>query len=99
DLDDLQATSLAIALNRTAELAGWDEANLAKLLQELKAEDALDGVGFSEDDIDALVQQLREQEEVDKDLLDEGAEEPPAVATAQLGDLWCLGEHRLLCGY
>ena len=63
DLDDLQATSLAIALNRTAELAGWDEANLAKLLQELKAEDALDGVGFSEDDLDALVQQLREQED------------------------------------
>ncbi|MFO0449265.1 MAG: ParB N-terminal domain-containing protein, partial [Pseudomonadota bacterium] len=30
DLDDLQATSLSIALNRTGELAGWDEPALAK---------------------------------------------------------------------
>ncbi len=45
DVDDLTATALAIALNRTSDLAGWDEETLAKLLQELRAEDALDGVG------------------------------------------------------
>src|SRR5690606_35268346 len=69
---------------------------LAKLLEQLRAEDALDGVGYSTDDIDALVAQLREEE--DRELADDGADEPPAVAVAQLGDLWCLGEHRLLCG-
>ena len=98
DMDDLQATSLSIALNRTAELAGWDEPALAKLLQQLKAEDSLDGVGYSTEDLDALVQQLREQEEIDRDLVDEGAEAPPAVAASKAGDLWCLGDHRLLCG-
>ncbi|MBL8738506.1 MAG: ParB N-terminal domain-containing protein, partial [Planctomycetes bacterium] len=98
EMDDLQATSLSIALNRTAELAGWDEPALAKLLQQLKAEDSLDGVGYSTEDLDALVQQLREQEEIDRDLVDEGAEPPPAVAASKLGDLWCLGDHRLLCG-
>jgi len=96
--DDLAATAFSIADNRTHEFAQWDNAELAQLLEALRAEDALDGVGFSEDDLDALVQQLREQEEVDKDLLDKGAEEPPAVAVAKLGDLWCLGEHRVLCG-
>jgi DNA modification methylase len=96
DLDDLQATSLAIALNRTGELAGWDEPALAKLLDQLRKEDALDGVGFSTDDIDELVAQLREEE--DRELTDDGPDEPPAVAVAKLGDLWCLGEHRLLCG-
>ena len=98
DMDDLQATSLSIALNRTAELAGWDEPALAKLLHQLKAEDSLDGVGYSTEDLDALVQQLREQEEIDRDLVDEGAEAPPAVAASKAGDLWILGDHRLLCG-
>jgi DNA modification methylase len=98
DVDDLQATSLSIALNRTGELAGWDEPALAKLLEQLRAEDSLDGVGYSTEDIDALVQDLLDQEHADKDLVDDGADEPPAVAVSKLGDLWVLGEHRLLCG-
>jgi DNA modification methylase len=94
----LKATALGIALNRTAELAEWDESSLAKLLDQLRKEDALDGVGYTEDDIDELIQELRDQEEVDNDLDDDGPDEPPEIATAQLGDLWVLGEHRLLCG-
>src|SRR5262249_7760404 len=46
-LDDLSATSLNIALNRSAELAEWNEPILAQLLDELRAEDQLDGTGFS----------------------------------------------------
>ncbi len=95
---DLDAVAYNLADNRSHEHSQWHEAELSRLLEELKKEDALDGVGFSEDDLDALVAKLREQEEVDKDLLDEGADEPPPVAVAKLGDLWCLGEHRLLCG-
>jgi DNA modification methylase len=98
DLDDLQAAALGIALNRTGDLAEWDDTGLFKLLEQLKAEDALEGVGYDEDDIDALVAELREQEEVDRDIDDDGAGEPPINAVAQLGDLWLLGEHRLLCG-
>ena len=44
------------------------------------------------------MQQLREQEDVDKDLDDDGPDDPPVVATAKLGDLWLLGDHHLLCG-
>ena len=95
---DLDAVAFSIADNRSHEFASWDEAELAKLLQQLKAEDSLDGVGYSTEDLDALVQQLREQEEIDRDLVDEGAEPPPAVAASKLGDLWVLGDHRLLCG-
>ena len=95
---DLDAVAFSIADNRSHEFAYWDEAELAKLLQQLKAEDSLDGVGYSTEDLDALVQQLREQEEIDRDLVDEGAEPPPAVAASKLGDLWVLGGHRLLCG-
>ncbi len=98
DGDDLAAIAFSIADNRTHEFAEWNDAELVKLLEALKAEDALDGVGYSEDDINALVQQLRDQEEVDKDLVDDGPDEPSTVAAAKLGDLWCLGDHRLLCG-
>jgi len=96
--DDLAATAFAIADNRTAMFAEWDEPILAQLLEQLRAEDALDGVGYTEDDLDELVRQLREQEEVENELDDEGAGEPPEVPTSQPGDLWILGEHRLLCG-
>ena len=95
---DLDAVAFSIADNRSHEFASWDETELAKLLQQLKAEDSLDGVGYSTEDLDALVQQLREQEEIDRDLVDDGAEPPPAVAASKLGDLWVLGDHRLLCG-
>jgi len=61
DIDDLTATGLGIALNRSAETAAWDEATLVKLLQELKAEDAIEGVGFDDEDIDALLAQLEEE--------------------------------------
>jgi len=98
DGDDLDATAYQIADNRTHEFAEWEEHELAKLLEQLREEDALDGVGYTEDDLDELVAQLRDEEEVDRDLDDQGAEEPPEVAAAVLGDLWILGGHRLLCG-
>ncbi len=98
DGTDLDATAFSIADNRSHEHSLWNDAELAKLLDQLKAEDSLEGVGYSPEDLDALVAKLREEEEVDRDLTDDGPDEPPAVATAKLGDLWVLGEHRLLCG-
>ena len=96
--NDLDATAFSIADNRSHEHAAWNDPELAKLLEQLAAEDALDGVGYDEDDLEQLMAELREQEEVDRDLDDEGPDEPPVRAVAQLGDLWLLGEHRLLCG-
>ena len=55
EVDDLKATALGIALNRTADLAEWDEPVLAKLLEELRKEDALDGVGYTADELDTLL--------------------------------------------
>jgi DNA modification methylase len=96
DGSDLDAIAYGIADNRVAAFSSFDEPVLAKLLEQLRAEDALEGVGFSTDDIDALVAQLREEEA--RDLVDDGPDEPPTVAISKFGDLWCLGEHRLLCG-
>ncbi len=96
DLDDLQATALGIALNRTSELASWDEPALAKILEELRANDSLDGVGYSPGDIDELLAELQDGTE---GLCDEDqVPEPPEEAVTRPGDLWLLGNHRLLCG-
>jgi hypothetical protein len=43
---DLEATAYGVADNKTAEFAEWDNEALGAILQQLRAEDALDGVGF-----------------------------------------------------
>jgi DNA modification methylase len=97
EVDDLTSCALGIALNRTAELAGWDEKTLVKLLEELRTEDALDGVGFSDEDIDTLIAEL-EEDIPPTDLEDPGPEAPPLHPITRTGDLWVLGDHWLLCG-
>ena len=55
--DNLSATGYAIADNRTAELAAWDDDVLASLLDELRAEDAdvLATTGFTDEEASALI--------------------------------------------
>lgn len=97
DGDDLAATAYSIADNRTHEFATWDDTALARILKDLRAEDALDGVGYSSDDIDALLRELGE-DAAGGDVDDPGPKEPPETPISRVGDLWILGEHRLLCG-
>ncbi len=93
---DLEAVAYSIADNRTGEFASWEDASLAKILLELKKEDALEGVGFNDNDIDKLLAEINENDFDDMD--DAGAEEPPENPISEVGDLWILGDHRLLCG-
>lgn len=95
DVSDIEATSLGIALNRTAELAEWDETTLADLLEVLRKDPSvdMDAVGFSDSEVDRLLAAMRPD--------DPAAEEVPQVPANPVtkpGDLYALGEHRLLCG-
>jgi len=97
EVEGIDAAALSIALNRTAELAAWDEPALAKILAALQAEDALLGTGYSDAEVATLLAAARAAERqglVDPDAIPE----PPETATTRTGDLWVLGEHRLLCG-
>ena len=96
DVTDLEATALGIALNRSGELASWDDGTLARLLSELRSADAIDGLGFDDAEIDALLAQLELDTAGPVD--DPGPDEPPATPVSCVGDLWHLGSHRLLCG-
>lgn len=95
EVSDVRAAAMGVALNRTAELAGWDDEALAKILQTLAAEDALAGVGYDDKEVDQL---LREAGLNTSGMDDAGPEEPPEKPVTRLGDLWILGDHRLLCG-
>src|SRR5438093_1381508 len=98
EVDDLKATALGIALNRTSELASWNEETLVKLLQELESQDALDGVGYSPQDIDALLAELDAGAELEGQCDEDEVPEPPEEPVTRPGDIWILGKHRLLCG-
>jgi DNA modification methylase len=95
DESDVEATAFAIADNRTAELAGWDDAVLADLLESLRrdATVGLDAVGFSDAELDRLLAEVRPDAPEDDEI-----PEPPAVPTTRPGDLYVLGDCRLLCG-
>src|SRR5882762_3103605 len=86
---DLEAMAYAIADNRTTELGGWMEAKLAEALRSLPS---LDGVGYDQADLDALLAGLAPP------LPEPNATEPPENPITNPGDLWLLGRHRLLCG-
>jgi len=62
DGPDIEAIAYGIADNRAHEFSAWSEPDLARLLTELRAElraeDALDGVGYTTDDVDALLADL-----------------------------------------
>lgn len=48
EMDDTQATALAIALNRTGELASWDMPALSQFLESFKGTELFDALGFDE---------------------------------------------------
>ena len=94
------ATAYAIADNRTAELAEWDTTALAETLRALQSEEFdTDAAGYSESEIDALVEGLgSELLGADKEIIEDEVPEPPVDPITKAGDLWILGEHRVLCG-
>jgi DNA modification methylase len=96
-LDETRRRAYAIANNRTAEAAGWDEELLALELKEL-AEAGLDATltGFEDQEIAALLAGLEGDAEGAEP--EEEIPEAPAQAVTQPGDLWLIGPHRLICG-
>jgi DNA modification methylase len=86
-----------LADNRLALNAGWDEEMLRVELESLEEEGFdLDLVGFTDEEVEEL---LRDPEESNVGLTDDDAipEEEEHAITAP-GDVWLMGEHRLLCG-
>lgn len=106
DGSELDATAYMIADNRTAEFSTWDNRSLGALLQTLRTEDetALPDVGFTEDDLTDVLRKAEEErgeakKRSDVDVPDERPRNaPPENPVTRAGDVWKMGEHRLICG-
>jgi DNA modification methylase len=97
-LSDDERRAYVLADNRLAEKAGWDREILAIELQELIALNFdIDLTGFAMPEIDLILDEAREAAEPagPEDLHPEMC---PGPAVSRAGDLWILGNHRLLCG-
>ena len=93
DLTDEQVKAYRIMDNRSNENARWDEDLLFQELEQLIKDSTLQEVsletGFTESELNKLFKQ--QEDPIDEYLKNESYK-------AQRGDLWILGNHRLVCG-
>ena len=96
-LTESQRRALVLADNRLALNAGWDEEMLRVEMAALEEDGFnLELVGFTDDEIEDLLRDPEEDHAGKTD--DDAVPETPETAVTVPGDVWILGEHRLLCG-
>lgn len=94
-LTEAQKKAYILADNRMAMDAGWDEELLKVEIEALRAEDFdLSLTGFDESELAGFFDTADDAKDDDFDV-DAELEKPPVTKS---GDLWLLGNHRLLCG-
>lgn len=92
---EAQKKAYVIADNKLALNAGWDEKMLSLEFDELQEMGFdLSLTGFSGDEILAL----KPLEETIGLTDEDEVPEPPETPVTVLGDIWVLGDHRLMCG-
>jgi len=95
DLSPEQAQALRIADNKLHELSSWDMELLPIEIADLQGLDFdLSLMGFSQDELTSLLAPAGNAGLTDPDEVPA----PPDAATTVPGDIWVLGEHRLMCG-
>ena len=95
-LNESQCRALAIADNQLALNAGWDEDLLRAELAALQEQNFdLQVIGFDQEELERL---LAEQDAAGGLTDPDTVPVTPKTAVNAPGDLWLLGEHRLLCG-
>ena len=92
-LSDAEKRAYIIADNRLTEKSEWDKEILSLELQDLNELGIdLNIIGFTDEDLNNIIQE--ETPEIVEDEFSEQIETPKSVK----GDIWILGEHRLMCG-
>ena len=99
DLSPEQAHLLNVALNKIS--GEWDQELLAHLLADLGDGADLSLSGFADDEVKKLLKSLdsrEKRERVESFDLDAALEAAQRVRGAKRGEVWALGDHRLMCG-
>ena len=93
DLDPADAKMLALADNKIGEIADWDNNELDRIINDLalSAED-MEDLGWNSSDLDNLFEPVFDGQE---DEVIEVCDDDPV---SKLGEVYKLGEHRLICG-
>jgi DNA modification methylase len=96
--DDVTAQAYALADNRTAELGSYDEQALKDLIDKVAAVDPelVRISGWSDEAVQELLDKIEAAQP--KELNEDVIPEVPEVPVAKPGDIWQLGNHRLMCG-
>lgn len=90
-----QVRAYVIADNKLALNAGWDDQMLRSELESLQEDGFnMDLTGFSDEELAELLEPEVVEGETDPDQTPEVPVEP----ITKLGDVWILGNHRLMCG-
>jgi site-specific DNA-methyltransferase (adenine-specific) len=98
DVDDEEALRILLIDNRANDLASYDDSALVEMLKALMdTELKLDGTGFDPSDLDQLLKDL-EMETGNPIEGDPDAVPDDAPSKTVPGDVWLLGDHRLMCG-
>jgi hypothetical protein len=93
-LNEAEKQAYMLADNQLATLAGWDDPMLYEILAALD-EDLRKAAGFNEQEFEQLAADLKEDfGKTDEDEVPDTSE----FAVSVTGDLWTLGNHRVLCG-
>jgi len=83
-----------VADNRLTGLGGWNDALLAEVLSEIRERDVpMEGVGYSSDQVDAILDWQSEDPTREVPTPD-----PPEEIESKRGEIYELGPHRLMCG-
>lgn len=101
DVDDSTARRIMLADNRTARLGADDPSALAELLQSIRNDEGtLRGTGFDDEALQEILSDLGQQfvpPETPEAQMDR-AEELLKIWPVERGQVWEIGEHRLMCG-
>ena len=90
DVDDDEARMMLLTIDPMASMAEQDDAMLKELIRSVTTDSA---------DMQELLDTLAKSIVVSQvDIVEDEVPEPPAKSITQPGDLWLLGDHRLLCG-
>lgn len=94
-LTETQKRAYVIADNKLALNADWDDQLLTIELNDLLADGfALELLGFDKDELAKLLEPEQIEGLTDEDAVPDVPDEP----VTKLGDVWILGNHRLMCG-
>ena len=95
DVDDRRAKALQLADNRLGELAAWDWPGLAEDLSAFGLEE-VEAFGFDSKYLEDLADKVDGFGPLD--ITEDEVPDPPKDPVTKPGDVWVLGEHRVVCG-